>query len=187
MVFWLLAVLVSLLLAMAHITRMNLVNDHRNRLWMSLVTIEEASKALSDMEAGNRGFLLTGNQELRQPFNRGRDMFSSRYQTLLRLTAAEPMQQERLKTIKAKFTEWFTLYNPLIQKRRHSVGSIEPNYKAISRGNQMPGGEVVGSVSNLDDQAVLLNCNTLSDDIQFLLDEIRLSEEKRMADGDYPT
>jgi hypothetical protein len=213
MVFWFLAVLVSLVLAMAHITRLNSANDHRNRLWVSLVTIEEAHRALSDMEAGNRGFLLAGDQELREPFTRGRDIFVSRYQALLAITANDSMQQERLKAIKAYLTQWFSLYNPLIQKRRRSdTGRSETRRSETgpatrtrngvdSRKNPLPSGvaEPTGSGSSeglglsagsrlsAEEQVVLRKCNSLLNDIRFLLDEMRTLQEKRMAVGDYPT
>jgi len=152
-VFWLLALALSLAMALAQMARLQAASETSNRFLLSLVTIEEATGALSDMETGNRGLLLTGDEEFRKPFYRGRDIFSSRYKNLLLATAHQLPQQDRLKTIKIKLDQWFLLYNPIIRKR-HRTGISD------------------------QDQAVLSKCGALSDDIRFLLGEVRTAEEE---------
>lgn len=157
------ALTVSLLLALAQITRLDSAGQRKDHFLLSLVTIEEATAALSDMEAGNRGFLLTGDEAFRQPFYQGRDVFSSRYKSLLAATAGDSTQQDRLKSIKGKLTQWFKLYNPLIRKRHELLNDRAGiSYK---------------------EQVVLLKCHAVFSDIRFLLNEIRASEEQKSYAG----
>jgi len=157
--FWLSALAISLVLALAQITRMDTSRDYRSEFLRLLVTTTEATSAVGEMEIGNRGFLLTGDQKFRRPFYHGRDIFSDRYQELLKVTADEPLQQDRIKSVKAKLTQWFKLYNPLIQKRQREKAND-------------------GQMSD-QDQDVLLRCSALFDDIRALLGEVRAFEEEK--------
>jgi hypothetical protein len=196
----------SLLLALAHITRLDTVRNDTHKRILSLATIGEASGALSDMEAGNRGFLLTGDAKFRETFHQGRDIFSSRYQQLLADTANEPIQQERLRSIKAKLTQWFNLYRPLIQKRQREVegspsprsqgitstangsprDSLERNFPISSSVGRQPSGREFPEMS-YGEQSALVLCHKLFIDIRFALDEIRTYEEKQLYGMVNPT
>jgi hypothetical protein len=189
----------ALFLALVQLTRLETQRAQANEFMLTLLTIDEAMRALSDLEAGNRGFLLTGDEEFREPFRRGRDIFSTRYKQLLEDTADEPVQQERLKSVKVKLTQWFQLYRPLIQKRqREAENSFSLPSSALSSPRSPTLGlstpivnaskapyrsasppEVISPHVTYQDQAVLLMCSGLFDEIRLLLDEIRTFEEKQ--------
>jgi hypothetical protein len=98
------------------------------------------------------------------------------------------VQQERLKSIKTKLTQWFALYRPLIQKRNQTQeGSLGLRYSAANadqgqRAENSSTGTLFGKQppqTAYEEQAVLVMCNGLFNDMRFSLDEIRTFEEKR--------
>ena len=135
----------------AELERENAINAQTYR---TLLLTHEATRALIDMETGNRGFLLTGKESFRDPFYRGRNTFKARYADLLKLTAHSPAQQRRLKYIKAKLTKWFEMANPAIQARR-KLGANTPIVLTGSEGQR----------------------KKLHDEMRALLEEIQKEEE----------
>ncbi len=148
--------------SLVYIGRMNGTMQERRNVYISVVTTEEASRAMFNMEAANRGFLLTGDAEFRDKFNYHRDILSSRYQILLASTTEDPIQQSRLKTFKAKLTEWFKLYNPVVERLR-SQQIDRPQARGISRA----------------DKAKLLQCKVLFEEMLQTLNEIRTTQEAK--------
>ncbi len=69
-------------------------------------TIDTASKAMVDRETGVRGYLLSGEKNFLEPFNNGNIAFQTAVDTLSRLTADNPVQQERIKRLKASAQGW---------------------------------------------------------------------------------
>ena len=55
---------------------------------------------LQDVETGERGFLLTGNDTFLEPYNRGRAEAAGRYSALQDLTVDSPLQQRNLGALK---------------------------------------------------------------------------------------
>ena len=55
---------------------------------------------LQDVETGERGFLLTGNETFLEPYNRGRAEALGRYTALQNLTVDSPLQQRNLGALK---------------------------------------------------------------------------------------
>jgi CHASE3 domain sensor protein len=150
------------LVSLLHIKSLQSTQTARQNLYFSLVTTEEVSRALFHMEMANSGFLLTGEKSFREPFNQHRDIVSSRYNALLKLTADDPYQQERLKTFKVKLTRWFELYNPLIKERR------KQDFDDLAMG-----------MSHRQNKTNVLKCKMLLEEMQRLLDELRVAQEQK--------
>lgn len=72
------------------------VLDHGNILLASVV----------DQEVGVRGFLVSGKDEFLEPYVRGQKVFVDEMAYLMKTTADNPAQQERLGRIKAAEAEW---------------------------------------------------------------------------------
>ena len=151
----------------AELERENAVNAQTYR---TLLLTHEATRALIDMETGNRGFLLTGKESFRDPFYRGRNTFKARYADLLKLTANSPTQQRRLKFIKAKLTKWFALANPAIQARR-KLGANAPIVLTGSEGQRKQlHDEMRGLLEEIqkEEESGLQKANARRSNLQFL-------------------
>jgi len=94
-------------------SRMNVhtfeVLDHVGNMLASLI----------NMETGERGFALTGNDNFLEPLNEGKAAFAKNYEEAKKLTSDNPRQQERLEKLLAAKDEWVKGdVEPLIAQRR---------------------------------------------------------------------
>jgi methyl-accepting chemotaxis protein len=64
------------------------------------------SSTLSDIETGQRGFVITGSDAFLEPFEVGREAFSTNLQQLRESVASYPEQIERLEQIETLYMGW---------------------------------------------------------------------------------
>jgi PAS domain S-box-containing protein len=70
-----------------------------------LVKLSEGLGELKDTETGQRGYLLTGDEQFLEPFERSMGVVRVRFDELERLTADNPAQQQRLHALRPLIDE----------------------------------------------------------------------------------
>ena len=75
-------------------------------------------KLLVDVETGMRGYLVTGDETLLQPYLEGTKRFDSEYLTLYKLVDDSSPQKQRLEDVRAGYIEWLGYTNKVIALRR---------------------------------------------------------------------
>ena len=75
-------------------------------------------KLLADVETSMRGYLMTGDETLLQPYLVGTNKFDSEYQALSNLVGDDSPQQQRLENIRAVYVEWVRYTDKVIAVRR---------------------------------------------------------------------
>ncbi len=75
-------------------------------------------KLLVDVETSMRGYLVTGDETLLQPYLDGTKRFDSEYQTLYQLVDDSPLQKQRLEDVRAGYVRWVGSTNKVIALRR---------------------------------------------------------------------
>lgn len=89
------------------------------RTYKVIGTANALLEAAINMETGARGFLLAGEDQFLDPYNKGAESFSKQLATLKDLVGANPTQMQRLERIEALITEWRdTVVDPTIFLRR---------------------------------------------------------------------
>ena len=84
-----------------------------------LVASDEMLTALVNMETGERGFSLAGEEKFLEPFDAGRREFETQFSAARKLTADNPEQQKRLEELRGAFDRWVAdAVNPAIELRR---------------------------------------------------------------------
>lgn len=68
--------------------------------------ISQISKNAVDMETGQRGFIITGEDKYLDPYNAGKTQWAENYEALYQLVSDNPAQQEKLNRIKEKIEDW---------------------------------------------------------------------------------
>jgi methyl-accepting chemotaxis protein len=63
-------------------------------------------KNVIDMETGQRGFIITGDQSYLEPYNNGKKKWIEYYDQLFQLVSDNPKQQEKLVGIKTRIENW---------------------------------------------------------------------------------
>jgi methyl-accepting chemotaxis protein len=67
---------------------------------------QSIEKDLVDMETGQRGFVITGDTKYLDPYNNGKKKWSEHYDSLFKLVADNPSQQDKLKAIQQNVENW---------------------------------------------------------------------------------
>jgi len=75
-------------------------------------------KLLVDVETSMRGYLVTGDQTLLQPYLEGTKRFDSEYQSLYKLVEDNTSQKQRLENIRAGYEVWVGYADKVIALRR---------------------------------------------------------------------
>ena len=75
-------------------------------------------KLLVDMETSMRGYLVTGDETLLQPYLEGTKGFDSEYRALYQLVDDSPPQKQRLEDIRAGYMGWVGYTDKVIALRR---------------------------------------------------------------------
>ncbi|WLG53405.1 response regulator [Pseudomonas sp. FP1742] len=78
----------------------------------------EAIKLTVDLETGMRGFLLSGDEHFLEPYETAKPRITVALNTLLELTADNPVQTDRLHRLQALQTEWTHYAQSMIDLQR---------------------------------------------------------------------
>ncbi len=92
------------------------------------------AKLLVDMETGERGFLIIGEEKYLEPYNNGRFEFENEITNLKKLVSDNPAQVERLEGIHELAKSWIDKAgNPEIETRKRVVegADVAENFKQI--------------------------------------------------------
>ncbi len=74
-----------------------------------------------DMETGQRGYVITGNENYLVPYNDGKSQWQSNYNQLYTLLSDNPAQQQKLNEIKASIESWISIAgDPVITLRQQN-------------------------------------------------------------------
>ena len=68
--------------------------------------VQSIEKDLVDMETGQRGFIITGENNYLDPYNNGKANWQKHYDALFQLVADNPSQQDNLKAIQTNVEHW---------------------------------------------------------------------------------
>jgi signal transduction histidine kinase len=105
-----------LLVAISQVTREEERSSHSLEV---LVAANQLERLLLDLETGLRGFVLTGQEQFLEPWEAARTLFPSRAETLLRLVASDPAQEQRATLITQAGNAYIREYSvPLVTAAR---------------------------------------------------------------------
>ena len=80
----------------------------------------EVMKLSVDLETGMRGYLLTGDETFLAPYKSGKAKIAVEMTTLLELVADSPIQEDRLRRIRALQNQWTEYAESVIAQRRNN-------------------------------------------------------------------
>jgi len=85
----------------------------------------EVSRLSSDMEAGMRGYLLSGDTEFLTPYQAARPRMEAELKNLHRLVDDNPTQVERIERVQAAQRDWQVFAEDMIARRSKSTDFVE--------------------------------------------------------------
>jgi methyl-accepting chemotaxis protein len=146
--------------AVAYRSTIQLVDasEWRKHTYEVLGHLDEALLALQDIETGQRGYLLTGDESYLQPYNNGLGQEEKSIRQLRQLTADNQNQQRRLDSLEPLVRNRLALVAETIQLRRS--GATEPALQIVRSGRG----------------------KAIMDDIRRVMAEIKSEEEKLLQE-----
>jgi len=106
-------------IAYGKFTALGEANEANVRNHETLEAVDAAMLALLNIETGQRGFALTGQEAALQPYTAGKQAFQQQLQKALALTAGNEHQQARLKQLAENQRDWLAkAVDPAIALRR---------------------------------------------------------------------
>ena len=106
-------------IAYANVSALDSANDANVRTYQSLGEVEAAMQALVNIETGQRGFALTGQEGSLQPYVAGKEAFGQHIEKALALAGDNEVQQQRLKQLAGHQRDWLAkAIDPVIALRR---------------------------------------------------------------------
>ncbi|MBB6021783.1 two-component system chemotaxis sensor kinase CheA [Paenibacillus sp. JGP012] len=111
---------VVLLVLSAQINVLQKENDFISHHDLDVHNLTNAiEKNVLDMETGQRGFMLTGNETYLEPYTQGLSEWDSNYNQLIALISDNPAQQQSLQNIKSQINRWIEIAGePSVQLKK---------------------------------------------------------------------
>ncbi|MGG3737056.1 methyl-accepting chemotaxis protein [Aeribacillus pallidus] len=81
--------------------------------------VQELSKAFVDIETGQHGFVITGDDQFLTPYNEGKEVVEEKMKSLENLLKGQPDQLERLAAIQKFYHFWMGWIDKVIETRRY--------------------------------------------------------------------
>lgn len=102
-----------------NLSRLHETIDWNGHTYEVLMGLEGILQDMINMETGQRGFALTGDEKSLEPFNTGKANFEQHYGKVKELTSDNPKQQELLSSLKSVQQEWLKMADASINLRRN--------------------------------------------------------------------
>jgi methyl-accepting chemotaxis protein len=112
-------------------------NDHTYQVLMEL---QEVLASMINMETGQRGFALTGDEASLAPYEAGKASFNEHFAKVKELTADNPKQQDLLASLQAESKKWQGIAETSIALRK-KVESGDASMDAVVRDEQAANGK----------------------------------------------
>ena len=121
-------------LAYANFTALGAASDANLRSYQALGEVDAALAALVNIETGQRGYALTGQDASLQPYTAGKQAFQQHLDKAAALTAGDEAQQARLRELAQRQRAWLAqAVDPVIALRR---GVVEADLSQVVAAEQ---------------------------------------------------
>ncbi|NMO23113.1 HAMP domain-containing protein [Pyxidicoccus fallax] len=114
------AIIIGLVLsAYSTLNRVSVASDADTESHQVLISVRTLEGDLADLETGQRGFVITGDEKFLEPHTLARVSFVQNLNRIRELTTENSQQQERLQEARDVQQQWLNQHlEPLIQQRR---------------------------------------------------------------------
>jgi len=125
--------IVLLVIAYSSFGKLNTANSWNIHTYEVLAECDGMLSALVNIETGERGFALTGNEASLEPYNAGLAAFTKHWEKAKSLTSDNPQQQTRLQEINEQKQRWVKdALEPVLQLRRTANNDAAKMAEVIS-------------------------------------------------------
>ena len=135
------ALAMSVLIVMGGLSYFSLVRQHEDRVWVDhsrelIASVRQVLWSVAEAEAAVRGYVITGQEEFLEPYQKAASDATAELTTLRSLTADNKEQQGRLKALEPLVTERLLLLHESLELRREKGFLAAQQHVASGRGEQ---------------------------------------------------
>ena len=136
------ALALGILIVIGGLAYISLVRVREERLWVDhthqvVASLRQVLSTVAEAEAAVRGYVITGNQEFLEPYQKAISNVSAELGTLRSLTADNRVQQGRLDALEPLVAERLSLLQETVQLRRKQGFGAARQHVASGRGEQL--------------------------------------------------
>ncbi len=135
-------------IAYANVSTLDSANDANVHTYQVLGEVDGAMESLVNIETGERGYALTGQDVSLQPYTAGKQEFQQHLDKALALTADNAAQQARLRQLAQHQRDWLAqAIDPVIAQRRAAVdGDLAQVVATVQAGKGRAGMDAMRAV-----------------------------------------
>jgi methyl-accepting chemotaxis protein len=130
-----------ILFAYSNLVQLSQANELNAQSNQTLEQTHGMLESLVNIQTGERGFALTGQEDFLAPLQAGKVSFAARYGKALALTAGDPSQQQRLRQLLAEQQQWLKLAVEPVLKIRKGVSAGVFQMESLVQFEQVGRGE----------------------------------------------
>ena len=93
-------------------------------------------KNMLDMETGQRGFVITGDDSYLEPYRSGLSQWRTNYNQLMSLLQGNFLQMKELDSIRSVIEEWLSISRPVVASKQNGDDAAVLVYYQADRGKQ---------------------------------------------------
>lgn len=111
-------------LTYSNFSKQNQASEWNNHTYQVLIEMQLILESMIDMETGQRGYALTGEDKSLEPFHSGKARFDQHFNKVQELTADNSVQQDNLARLKNEQQMWVQIAESSISARKNVVQGI---------------------------------------------------------------
>jgi PAS domain S-box-containing protein len=136
------ALAMSILIVIGGMSYFSLVRVHEDRVRVehtqrTIASLRLEPAIVAEAEAAVRGYVITGQEDFLEPYQRARSSVRADLESLRSLTAGDRMQQGRLDALEPLVTERLFLLQQTVELRRREGFGAAQQHMASRRGEQL--------------------------------------------------
>lgn len=98
---------------------------------------DQVAKAVTDIESGERGYIITGYESFLAPYGNGKNTVDNSFQNMEKLVKTSPKQWKDWKNIENTYNQWVKLVDKVVDTRRDAGYSAAAELVKASDGRKL--------------------------------------------------
>lgn len=161
------AAIIVILLLLSMVTYINLAQYSQADSWnihtyKVISDFQNLSQSMINMETGQRGYSITGDDKFLEPYNSGKSDFDKYYNEIKELTSDNPKEQEQLQKIKSEKGNWLKAADESISLRKESLSNATSINNVIEFEKEAHGKTSMDSIRGLINASIDMEQNLLN-------------------------
>lgn len=161
------ACIIIILLVLSTVTYVNLreysdADGWNIHTYKVISDFQDLGQSMINMETGQRGYSITGDDKFLEPYNSGKGDFDKYFNEIKQLTSDNPKEQEQLQKINSEKESWLKAANNAISLRKDSLSNAAAINNVIEFEKEAHGKTSMDNIRSLINASINMEQNLLN-------------------------